>query len=63
MVKKRRTWKGGPRSSRSYKMDQYRQSKEPWEVARKKKGVVRKHYRKKPRRAGYALVNKHRRRR
>lgn len=43
-------WKGGARSSRSYRLDQLRESQEPWEKARRKakrKGTRRKHTRRK----------------
>jgi len=38
---KRKVWKGGPRSSRSYKLDQYRIAKDEPKV----KGWRKKHYR------------------
>lgn len=50
-------WKGGPRSSRSYKMDMYRQSKDENDNP----GVVHPHYRAKPK-GGFAVVKAHRRR-
>jgi hypothetical protein len=50
-LKKRKVWKGGPRSKRSYVMDYHRQSSEPHELRQQKKGKrgvtkVRPHYRK-----------------
>lgn len=60
MAKKK--WRGGPRSSLSYKMDQYRQSDEPWENKKGKKGVVKKHYSVSKRGRSF-LVKTHRRRR
>ena len=58
MPKKRKNvWKGGPRSSRSYTMDYHRQSKEEGPGV---KGVVRPHYRKKPK-GGSTKVKYHRR--
>ena len=62
--RKKKVWKGGPRSSRSYTMDMHRQSKEPWEQGKVgKRGVtsVRPHYRKK-KRGGSTKVKHHRRR-
>lgn len=60
---KRKVWKGGPRSRRSFVMDYHRQSKETHEVAqqKKKKGSVRPHYRKK-KRGGSTKVHGHKRR-
>ena len=60
--RRRHVWRAGSRSSRSIKMDQYRQSKEPWEVAGKKKGVVKKHYSTSKKGRAF-LVRRHKRRR
>ena len=48
---RRKTWKGGPRSRRSYIMDYHRQSEQTHEQSQQKKGrygvtSVRPHYRK-----------------
>lgn len=51
-------WKGGARSSRSYKMDYFRHAKDEGEGT---KGVVRPHYREKPN-GGFTTVKPHRRR-
>ena len=56
---KRKTWKGGPRSRRSYVMDYHRKAKDE---KPSKRGRVRPHYRKKPKRAGYTKVRPHKRR-
>lgn len=40
-------WKGGPRSSLSYKLDMAKKSDEPWEKklrSKKKRAVVKRHY-------------------
>lgn len=47
---KKKVWRGGPRSRRSYIMDYHRQSQEPHEVSQQKRGKrgitsVRPHYR------------------
>lgn len=57
-------WRGGPRSSKSYKMDYYRQSSEPHEAGKKgAHGVtsVRPHYRT-SKRGRSTTVNSHKRR-
>ena len=62
---KKKVWKGGPRSRRSYIQDFHRQSEEPWEKKQQKKGKrgvtsVRPHYRKTKR--GSTNVAPHKRR-
>lgn len=55
---RKKVWKGGPRSHRSYRMDYYRQAKdEP-----NNPGVVKPHYRAKPK-GGTTTVKAHRRKR
>jgi len=49
-------WKGGPRSSRSYKMDYYRQAKDEDNTP----GIVHPHYRAKPK-GGSTTVRGHHR--
>jgi len=56
MAIRKNAWKGGPRSSRSYKMDMMRKAKDEPETP-----GVRPHYRAKPK-GGFTTVKWHHRR-